>query len=246
MKRRSRALIAAASLMCALGLGLGVWAATRTNVEAADHLDPPMRVNPDPAQAGDDADRAADIADVFAWHRGTGDDQMIVLAMTYSGPNPAAADQTAHYDADVIYQFHIDTDSGDTGGDAGAEHTINVRFGQSPSGNWGIQVEGVPGEEAAAVAGPVETVNRLPGVVDGLFFVGLVDDPFYFDLVGFRETAAMGTLRFCPLVTGCAPPRDFFADQNSSAIVIEFRAADIVRGPDNSINVWATTGRDNT
>lgn len=233
MKRRSRALIAAASLMCALGIGLGVWAATRTNVEAADHLDPPARVNPMNDPPG--TDRAADIGDVYTWHYTDGDgNQKLVLAMVYAGPNPAAADQAGTYDADVLYTFHIDENE-----DGTAEHRIHARFGQSASGNWGVQLEGVPGADAAQIAGPVEYVNRIPGITDGFFYAGLREDPFFFDLQGFRETTAMGTLRF-------DNTRDFFAGQNSSVIVLELDADDFTPGADDSINVWGTTGRDNT
>ena len=71
----------------AAALSAGAWGLVRAN--AADHLDPPGRTNPMATPPG--TDRAADIADHYAWHdsaAGTG-----TLLMTFAGPLPWAADQ---------------------------------------------------------------------------------------------------------------------------------------------------------
>lgn len=224
MRRKGKAIIAIA-VLGALGLGLGFWATSRP-ADAADHNDPPSRVT------GDTADRAADIADVFAWHTEEG---KTVIALTFAGPNDPVAGQTATFDADVLYGIHIDTD-----GDAAADHDIWARFGQSASGNWGVQLEGIPGGDPATQAGPVEIVNRIMGVTNGFFWAGLREDPFFFDLEGFQDTAMTGDLSFSGL-TG--EPVDFFAGKNASAIVIELETADLMAGADNTFSVWATTGR---
>lgn len=218
MRRRGKAIIGIA-VLGALGLGLGIWTTSRP-ADAADHNDPPSRVT------GASADRAADIADVFAWHT---DDGKTVIALTFAGPNEPAADQAGMFDRDVLYTIHIDTDD-----DREADHDIRARFGVSPSGNWGVQLEGVPGADGTQ-AGAVEYVNRIAGS-QGFFWAGLREDPFFFDLEGFRNTVSTGTLAF-------DNTRDFFAGKNSSAIVIELETADINAGADNTFSVWATTAR---
>ena len=64
---------------------------------------------------------------------------------------------------------------------------------------------------------------------------GLFDDPFFFDLQGFRETTSTGTLSF-------DNTRDFFAGQNVSAVVIEIPTSRIANGT-NPVDIWATTAR---
>jgi hypothetical protein len=218
MRRRGKAIIGIA-VLGALGLGLGIWTTSRP-ADAADHNDPPSRVT------GTSADREADIADVFAWHT---DDGKTVIALTFAGPNDPVAGQAGMYDRDVLYTIHIDTDD-----DREADHSILARFGVSESGNWGLQLQGVPGADGTQ-AGAVEYVNRIAGS-EGFFWAGLREDPFFFDLEGFQDTLANGTLGF-------DNTRDFFAGKNSSAIVIELETADINAGTDNTFSVWATTAR---
>jgi hypothetical protein len=189
---------------------------------AADHLDPPARV--DPAAGG--ADRNADIADVYAWHQGDGAARTLVMALTFAGPNLPAAGQALPCDRDVVYTLHIDNT-----GDGVAEHAVNVRFGRDDRSNCFVRFDGVPGL-GAPVVGRVERTINAGGV---RFFAGLRDDPFFFDLQGFRETLMMGTPRF-------VNDRDFFARKNDSAVVIELPlAAAIAAG--SSVRVWATTAR---
>ncbi len=220
MRKRTMAL---ATVVAALGLlGGGAWVWSTQRADAADHNDPPARVT------GSSADRAADIADLFAWHTPEG---KTVLVLTYAGPNDPVEGQTATYDPDVLYGIHIDND-----GDQNADHDIWVRFGQSESGNWGVQLEGIPGADPATQAGPVEIENRIMGVTNGFFWAGLREDPFFFDLEGFQDTVTTGDLAF-------DHERDFFAGKNLSAIVIELETADIGAGTDNTFDVWATTSR---
>ena len=96
---------------------------------AADHAEAPT--------AG--ADPAADIADLYAWYDGTD----VRFALTFAGLG--AAGDPATYDADVLYQIHIDND-----GDTMADHSIEVRFGQNDDGDWGVQAMGVPGADGAS------------------------------------------------------------------------------------------------
>ena len=208
------------TLAATIGLGalamLAIASISHRGVDAADHLDSPGRTDPavDPVP-----DRAADIADIYAWHTPTD----IIVALTFAGPNPA--NQAGTYDRDVLYQINISND----GNAVTTEVPIRIRFGFD--GNRpGVLVTGLPG--GASVQGPVEEDLAVNGI---RVRAGLFDDPFYFDLQGFRETRAMGTLRF-------NNQRDFFAGQNDTSVVIQIPRALLVQ-PGQPIQVWSATSR---
>jgi len=195
---------------------VGVASLSHRALPAADHLDAPTRTDP----AFDTTpDRPADIADIYAWHTAT----HLILALTFAGPNPAG--EAGTYDRDVLYEINVSTD----GIAQTTEVPIRIRFGFD--GNRpGVQVTGLPG--GASVQGPVEetlTVNNM------LVRAGLFDDPFYFDLQGFRETRSTGTLRF-------NSQRDFFAGQNDTAVVIQIPRSMIQQG-NQLIHVWSAASR---
>ena len=186
---------------------------------AADHLDPPGRTDP---SVDSTPDRAADIADLYAWH--TADKFNIIL--TFAGPQ--ATDQAATYDPDVLYQINISN----AGSRADTEIPIRIRFGPGATADqYGVQISNVPGVTDAMV-GPVESTIMQDGV---MVRAGLFDDPFFFDLQGFRETLDTGALSF-------SSNRDFFAGQNLTAIVLSIPRGRIANG-DNLIDVWAETRR---
>lgn len=178
---------------------------------AADHID------------GDTAaaDPAADLTDLFAWH----DDSKVYVAVNFAGAGSTI--DSGMYDADVLYGVHIDLD-GDY--DNGAETDIWIRFGQDSQGNWGVQVENLPGA-GAPVVGPVEAVVAAPG---GKVFAGVRNDPFFFDFAGFNDTIATGDVAF----TGA----DFFAGLNVTSIVLEMDRNAAAEGADG-LAVWATSAR---
>ena len=221
-----------ALLVLVLG-GAAAFATTQgAHVEAADHLDPPHRVNPAPAPdgAGAAADRNADIADVYAW----AEDGHMTLVMSFSGPNAPDALTEIPCDRDVLYELHIDNDIQPFAGvDAEDEFTIQVRFGEDDVGNCMVQFSGIPGVPAGAtIEGAVEqTLSRG----DVRAYAGLRDDAFFFDLQGFRETVSSGTLSF-------VNDRDFFAGQNTPAIVVEFPTL-TVSPTDETVRIWASTSR---
>lgn len=225
MRMKGKALAAVATLGLGAAGGLGIWSASQPpSAEAADHLDPPMRTDP---TGNPSADRAADIADVYAWHQGTGATATMVVIMTFAGPNAPAADQAVPCDPNVLYGIHIDND-----GNPGAEFDIQARFGEDDVGNCFVRVAGIPGAQGQTIDGPVERpINRLGVRV----FAGLRDDPFFFDLTGFRETVMTGTLAF-------VEDRDFFQGQNTSALVVELPLSAVSPGGEQ-LQVWGTTGR---
>jgi len=219
LTKRTFFLALGALSVAAVGVGSAAYVG---RVQAADHLDPPGRTNP--MSMG--MDRSADIADLYAWHRGTGASATLVTALTFSGPMDPVAGQTVPCDRDVLYTIHIDND-----GDNLADFDIETRFGEDDVGNCFVRVSNLPGA-SEPVEAAVELVTTRGDVT---VFAGLRDDPFFFDLTGFQETLAMGTLRF-------VNDRDTFARKNDGALVFEFPLPATLEGG-TALRVWATTSR---
>lgn len=193
-------------------VALTVLALRATDVVAGDHHEAP----------GAEADPAADIADLYAWHAGGN----LIIGLTWGGY--ALRGDPATYDPDVLYGLHIDTD-----GDNTADHDIYARFGQDADGNWGVQVENLPGT-TAPVSGAVET--NLAGEGNTQVFAGLRDDPFFFDSEGFKMTLSSKTLSF-------DSTRDFALFQNATTLVVEVPLTGLANGGSAAFKVWATTAR---
>ncbi|MFV8750297.1 DUF4331 family protein [Nannocystaceae bacterium ST9] len=180
-----------------------------SGVFAADHAEAP----------GTMADLAGDLTDVYAW---TADGKLVVV-VDFAGLQEPGTPAT--YDADMLYGIHIDND-----GDNQPDLDTWVRFGQNGAGEWGVQVVDLPGGDAL-VEGAVETTIDAGG---GLrVFAGLRDDPFFFDLDGFKATLMTGTVMF-------DSNNDHFAGTNVTSIVVEMDVASV--GTED-IQLWATTGR---
>lgn len=193
-----------------------VLVSTDAPIRAADHFDPPTRTDKD---LDPTPDIPADIADVFAWHTPTS----IVIAITFAGPQPNNLPPS--YDRDVLYTINISN----AGARNDPEIQIRYRFGldgQSP----GVQITGVPG--AGTIVGPVQTVLQQGDVK---IIAGIFEDPFFFDLLGFRETRATGTLAI-------RNTRDFFKGQNDTSFVIELPRAAVLNS-NQPLDIWATTAR---
>ena len=186
---------------------------------AADHLDPPARTD---ILVDSTPDRAADIADIFTWHTAN----TVVIILTFAGPSPTTA--PAFYDRDVLYKINIsNTDPVTT-----TNIPISFKFGKGAGANqFGVQVTGVPGVNGPIV-GPVETTLVKDGVT---VRAGLFDEPFFFDLQGFKDTVASGHLMF-------NNKRNFFAGQNDTAIVIEI-PSDRLNNAGHVLNIWGSTAR---
>lgn len=180
--------------------------------QAADHREAPLTIG----------DPAADIADVYAWHQG----DKLVTVITFDGIKPPASGQAGTFDPDVLYTLNIDND-----GDHRADIEVLARFAKTPSGKTFLVVLNVPGIPVPVI-GPVERVIRRGGT---RVFAGLRDDPFFFDLEGFRQTLSTGTLSF-------VGTRDTFAGTNATALVLEMDLDAALDGGSN-LEIWATTAR---
>lgn len=191
---------------------------------AADHLDPPSRtdIRFDPT-----IDLPGDIADIYAWP----DSTYLNLVYTFAGPVPG--ERGGFYDPAVIYQFHLST----AGRPDDDEFLIEARFGPGDGGN-GIRLVGAPGQ-TAPIIGPVERILEQDGL---RVFAGVVDDPFFFDTLGFRATNSTGTLSILNT-------RDFFTNQNDTMIGIQIPLNRVTRDTngdgrfDSRIDVWVDTHR---
>jgi hypothetical protein len=190
-------------------------------VPAADHLDPPARTDP---SSDSSPDIPADIADIYAFH----DADSVAIMVTFGGP--AATTLPARYDPDVLLAINISNRPPRTTPD----EVITFQFGTpagSPDGPYGVRVRGLPGVGGDLV-GPVETDLEKDGVK---VRAGLFDDPFFFDLQGFRETVNTGTLSF-------RSDRNFFANQNITAVVVEI-PRERLEVPGSPLDLWTTTSR---
>jgi hypothetical protein len=183
---------------------------------SADHLDPPERTN-----NGATSDVAADIADLFLWHTAN----TVVLAVTGAGPQPQGVAPT--YDKDVVYRVHLSND-GDPTTD---EMLLDVRYGRNATGDWGVQFVGIPGS-TRTISGPVQT-QLTDGTVKAE--AGLFDDPFFFDLQGFNDTKASGTLSI-------TNTRNFFAGKNDTSFVVEFPQSALAQ-TGKPLTAWVETRR---
>jgi hypothetical protein len=215
MQRRTKTYLSAAGGMAALAAILFV---PGQLASSADHLDPPARTDPtvDPGP-----DIPADIADIYAFH----DADFLYLIDTVAGP--AAPNLPAFYDRDVLYTIHIST----AAPASTPEISIRMRFapGETP-GQWGVQVENVPGVNGAIV-GSVERTLTKDGV---LVYAGLRDDPFFFDSQGLRESRQTGTIRF-------DRNRSFFGGKNVTAIALAIPKS---RFPaSGTMDIWTTSAR---
>lgn len=212
-----RTYVVMSAVLLAMVLGLAALGAG-----AADHLDAPIVRE----------DGRMDINDVYAFKKG----QNTVLVMTV---NPAAgvlSPTTLRSVPGSRYEFAIDND-----GDLEEDLILRVRAGQ-PRRNGKQQVQlywedlDAGTQRRIGVGSNDRNLSLRNG---GQFYVGLRDDPFFFDLQAFRDVVggAGGSRAFCD-----ADTVDFFAGLNATAIVVEVPSSSL-DSDDGVINVWARTIR---
>jgi len=185
-------------------------------VRAADHFDPPARTDPLVTAT---PDKAADIADLYTWQQG----DSVVIVLTFAGPQ--TANLPATYDPDVLYTINISN----AGAPTDPEIQIRWKFGKDGQ-NTGVEIDGLP-DGGGPLIGPVEQTLSRNGI---LARAGLYDDPFFFDLQGFRDSKASGNLSI-------SKDRNFFNGQNDTAMVIQIPTSMLNKG--TVLNMWATTAR---
>ncbi len=208
-------------------------------LEAADHGDAPLTAH----------DIGADLNDVYMFRDPT-DNSRLILIMTVHGFIVSGENANfGIFDPALRYRFELETT-----GDARPEGDIDIRF--SPR----VAVGGVPQAQTATITlpngrtftapstnssntadtapTPVITTDAPTGV---MFFAGLTDDPFFFDIPAFG--------RFNASIRAGAPNpgvfsrgRDTFAGYNTMAIALSLPIS-FIRGPGNEIGVIIETQR---
>jgi hypothetical protein len=210
----------------------------------ADHLDAP----------GATADPSADITDTYGWV----DNGKVVLVLDTT----PLADATAKFSDKVQYVFHLESTS--AFGAPGDTQDIICTFDAAQKVTCWIGAKDYVTGDASAEAGLKSASGKVT------VFAGLRDDPFFFNLAGFKDTVATvdavaGMLKFdpagCPAVDAATsqvlatklsttpdmngkpgPAVDFFAGKNVLSIVLELDAS-LVNSGGAYLNFWASTNK---
>ena len=192
------------------------------SVDAADHRDSPS-VEDDPS---------ADITDVYAF-RSSEDNDNLVVALDVNGLTPPA--EQRDFGQDVTYNIHVDNT-----GDLVADATASITFAGDTFTVDGLG-DPITGDVTPSGADPV--INEANGIKA---FAGTRDDPFFFDLTGFKEFVAGPYVPATGLRPAGETPSDMFAGTNVSSIVIELPITALT-GADSSdtgtIKAWTSTER---
>ena len=187
-------------------------------VSAADHLD----------GTAVSANGAVDINDLYVFEGSDAGNTILTITL-----NPAAGVIFGTtFDSGAEYLFLVDTDA-----DAVEDMTLAVTFDDV-----------VDGEQAFTVTRDGTTIatgtTGAPAAIDGggQAWAGLVDDPFFFDLEGFRQLKSTlleaGTLEDAiSLICDADPDVNFFTGFNGTAISLEMPDAAL----GGEIGVWAAT-----
>jgi len=199
---------------------------------AADHIDAPAVTGPSGTSP------ANDITDVYAFQSPSDNSKMVFVINTQGLLSPMAS-AGAQFPNNVMYELNIDN-TGDNVEDLVVQCLVQNNklrvYGPVAPGTTGlnstVKTNGPKTETAVTAYGaasPSVGTNN-----NGIrIFAGPRDDPFFFDLVRFKEVIA-GTQ------TGFRNPGiDTFAGTNVMSIVVEVPKS--LLGSAATINVWAET-----
>lgn len=194
----------------------GALAATTMLASASDHDESPLVK----------VDASMDITDLYVFGADDGETTVIVDWGGFNDSRPQP-DSQALYNPNALYTLHIDNDQ-----DNVADIQVHWRFGKNDKGEWGVQVENLPGGNSV-VRGPVESV--LDAGNGTRVWAGHADDPFFFDAAGYLDTLATGKLMI-------RNDRDFLAGLNVTAIALEMKN-DGMRSGTQPLQFWVTSAR---
>jgi hypothetical protein len=229
-----------------LVLAAAVWLLS-TPSYAADHQDGPAAT----------ASPAADITDVFAW-MSTDHTKMYLVMDLFP-----AATTAAKFDTNVLYVFHT-TSKASILATTGTPLDIICKFDAAQAIScWAGASEFVSGATATA---PTTGIKSSSGKLT--VWAGLRDDPFFFNLDGFKKLVATVKAAKASLIptadpSGCpkvdaatsgvlvsqlahdpngGAPKDHFAGLNVLALVISIDAT-LVNGGGPIVGVWGSTNK---
>jgi hypothetical protein len=199
---------------------------------AADHIDAPAVTGPGNTSPGND------ITDIYAFQSPSDNSKMVFVLNTQGLLSPAASG-TASFPPNVLYEFNIDN-TGDNIEDLVIQCIVQggrMRvYGPVAVGTPGlastIKTSGAVTEVAVTAygAGSPAVGSNANGT---RIFAGPRDDPFFFDLVRFKEIIAGTQTAFRN------PGVDSFAGTNVMSIVVEVPKS--MLGTATTINVWGET-----
>ena len=190
-------------LIHSLSVAVGVLMIPVMDANAADHLDSPSVTS----------DGRLDINDVYAYQSPANVNNM-VLVMTVN-PLAGVMSGTAFSSAGV-YEIHVDNN-----GDAVADKSFFIYFTALSRGTQNVLVT----RKNGSVLASGKTEQNITTAAGCKLRAGLFDDPFFFDLNGFKNNF---------MFTGS----DFFAGMNVTAIVLEIPRTEL--GGTN-VGIWART-----
>ncbi len=233
---RTKSLVSGFVLLLVIAIVL----APANRLDAADHGDAPLTAH----------DLGADLNDDYMF-LDPNDNSRVIMIMTFHGfIVPGENSNFGIFDPAIRYRFEIETT-----GDAKPDGFIDVRFSPRVA-----NAAGVPQAQTATISlpngrtfpapatnssnsadaapTPVLTTDGQSGVI---FFAGLTDDPFFFDIPAFARFN--GSIR-----SGSPNPgvfsrgRDTFAGYNTLAIAFSIPLS-FIRGPGNELGLSCDTQR---
>jgi uncharacterized protein DUF4331 len=164
-------------LALVLTMAVAMLLAPAPGIDAADHGDAPIA----------SLDRGAEITDVYAFLDPNDNSRLILGLGNHGFITPSENNNFSPFDANVRYRFEIETT-----GDGRPDQFIHVTFTQrvSPAAPQTATIElpfgdtftaptTLPNARTATPPTPVVTTDQATGV---MFFAGLTDDPFFFDI----------------------------------------------------------------
>ena len=201
-------------------------------IYAADHIDAPAVTGPGSVSLGND------ITDVYAF-QSPADNSKMVFVINTQGLLSMSASAAASFPSNVMYEVNIDNT-----GDNVEDLVIQCLIQNGKMRVYGPVAPGTTGSSSTVkTSGPVTEVNvtsytsATPNIAtnsNGIkVFAGPRDDPFFFDLVRFKEIIAGTQTSFR------SPGVDTFAGTNVMSIVVEVPKS--MLGTAATINVWGET-----
>jgi hypothetical protein len=201
-------------------------------IYAADHIDAPAVTGPGSTSPGND------ITDIYAF-QSPADNSKMVFVLNSQGLMSPATSATASFPSNVMYEINIDNT-----GDNVEDLVLQCLVQNGKMRVYGPVAPGTTGTTSTVkTSGPVTEVavtpysSATPNIAvnsNGIkIFAGPRDDPFFFDLVRFKE-----------IIGGIAtafnnPGADRFAGTNVMSIVVEVPKS--MLGTAATINVWGET-----
>jgi hypothetical protein len=201
-------------------------------VFAADHIDAPSVTGPSSTSL------ATDITDVYAFQSPADNSKMVLVANVSGLLTPGAKTTDAKFGSNVLYEMNIDN-TGDNVEDLVIQFLVQ---------NGKVRAYGPVAPAAAGTTSTIRTNGALTQVdvtpngtapivgtgANGMkIFAGPRDDPFFFDLVRYKEIIA-GTQTMFRM-----PGMDSFAGTNVLSLVAEIPKA--LLGTSATINYWVET-----